>query len=238
MNTTLLFAELLIIGLQAGVWLFFLFLSIFGLDWLQTLQATKLSDWQTLILIISLSFFYVLGVIIDRVADALFAKWDWRIRRRAFPDPALPIVVLRFELGRDNEYLNRQFEYNRSRMRIARASSVNFGLTTLLALVFLLTRVHTAGPEERWDYAFAILIVGIVLTGSAALTWRKLMRGYFGMLRDYSESGKVASQTSVEESNSFSQSAGNQRLHPTGATGRQGNRSGVAEYRGDLRPPI
>jgi hypothetical protein len=44
MNTTLLFAELLIIGLQAGVWLFFLlFLSIFGLDWLQTLQATKLT---------------------------------------------------------------------------------------------------------------------------------------------------------------------------------------------------
>jgi len=186
MNTTLLFAELLIIGLQSAVWIFILLINVFSIGWVQTLQTSNLTNWQTAILIVLLSIFYVIGVIIDRAADALFSKWEKKLSRISFPNPPLPIVVLRFELARGNEHLNHQFEYNRSRMRISRASALNFGLATLLGIVYILTHVQTAAPNTKWILLGTTLIIGVALTLGAAFTWRKLMRGYFGMLKEYS----------------------------------------------------
>ena len=185
MNTTLLFAELLIIGLQAAVWIFILLLNVFGIGWVQMLQAGNLANWQTAILIVLLSVFYVIGVIIDRAADALFSGWERKLSRIRFPGPPLPIVVLRFELARGNEHLNHQFEYNRSRMRISRASALNFGLATLMGTVFILMRAQTSSPNARWLLLGTTLIIGVVLTLGATFTWRKLMWGYFGMLKEY-----------------------------------------------------
>lgn len=186
MNTTLLFAELLIIGLQAAVWIFLLLLNILGTGWVQTIQSSILVNWQTFLLIILLSVFYVIGVIVDRLADAVFSRWEWKLRRTGFPDPPMPVVVLRFELARGNEHLNHQFEYNRSRMRISRASALNFGLTTLMGVIFILARVQTASLNARLICLLTTVLMGTALTLGAAFTWRKLMRGYFGMLKEYS----------------------------------------------------
>jgi len=84
-----------------------------------------------------LSIFYVIGIIIDRVADALFSGWERKLRKIGFPDSPMPIVVLRFELARGNEHLNHQFEYNRTRMRISRASALNFGLATIMGIIYV-----------------------------------------------------------------------------------------------------
>ena len=186
MNTTLLFAELLIIGLQAAVWMFLLLINVFGIGWVQSVQAGNLATWQAPILIVLLSVFYVIGVMIDRAADVLFSRWERKLRRIGFPDPPMPLVVLRFELARGNEHLNHQFEYNRSRMRISRASALNFGLATLMGTIYILMRAQTASPNAKWILVFMALTIGIALTLGAAFTWRKLMRGYFGMLKEYS----------------------------------------------------
>lgn len=186
MNTTLLFAELLIIGLQTAVWILLLLINIFGTGWIQTIQTSHLADWQAAILVVLLSVFYVIGIIIDRVADALFSGWERRLRRAGFPEPPMPIVVLRFELARGNEHLNHQFEYNRTRMRISRASAVNFALATIMGILYILIRSQASSPNEKWILAFVILIIGTVLALGAAFTWRKLIRGYFGMLKEYS----------------------------------------------------
>lgn len=186
MNTTLLFAELLIIGLQTAVWIFILLINVFGIGWVQTLQTSNLANWQAAILIVLLSVFYVIGIIIDRVADALFSRWEWKLRRVGFPEPPMPIVVLRFELARGNEPLNHQFEYNRTRMRISRASALNFGLATIMGVLYILTRAQISSPIGTWGVAVLTLIIGSALTLGAAFTWRKLIRGYFGMLKEYS----------------------------------------------------
>jgi hypothetical protein len=126
MNTTLIFAELLIIGLQASIWLFLVVLAIFGTNWIQGLATFGIADWQTVIVVVAISIVYVLGVIVDRLADLVFTRWDIKIREQTYPNAPLTLGVMRFQLGKDNEYLNRQFEYTRSRMRIARASSLIF----------------------------------------------------------------------------------------------------------------
>ncbi len=181
MSTTLLFAELLIIGLQATIWLFLLVVDIWGYRWLSNLQTIGLSDWQTVIVVLALSFVYVLGIVFDRIADLVFSSWDKRIRNQIIPNPHLPVAVMRFELGKDNEYLNRQFEYTRSRMRIARASSINFGLTTLLAIVFVL--VHLQGNPAQVGYLLFAVLVGIALVSATLYTWRKLEHTYFGLVK-------------------------------------------------------
>ena len=158
MGTTLLFAELLIIGVQVSVWLSLLIVDVWGYKWISALQTIALSDWQTASVVLALSFVYVLGIIFDRVADLLFLGWDKRIRDKIIPNAPLPIAVMRFERDKGNEYLNRQFEYTRSRMRITRASSINFALMTLLSILFAF--IHLQDNPRQEGYLIFLLVFG------------------------------------------------------------------------------
>jgi hypothetical protein len=180
MNVTLLFAELVIIGIQVSLWLFCLILNIFGYDWLQRLQSLGLNNWQNIIVTFLLSLSYVLGIIFDRLSDRVFSKWEKRVKGEVFP---LPSIAVRFDLGKDNEYLNRQFEYMRSRMRIARASSINFGLTTIFVSLFILTRVQNLSRVEAWTYSSAIILLGALLTSAAIYAFDKSLRGFYRLLK-------------------------------------------------------
>jgi len=182
MNTTLLFAELLIIGLQASLWLFVLMLVVFGVNWLQALATIGLADWQTVIVVIALSIIYVIGIIVDRLADFAFTAWDRKMRNRIFPNAPLPIGVMRFQLGKDNEYLNRQFEYTRSRIRISRASILNFVLTTIFG-VWLIIQLQFPSPPEKTKFITVALCCGILLTFSAIYTWHKLTQTYISLVK-------------------------------------------------------
>ena len=177
MNTTVLFVELLIIGFQAGIWILLLFLSVFGYKWVSGLQSMGISDWQTLITIFLLAMLYVLGIIIDRTADAIFSGWSQKIKKRVFPDSDTPTSAIRF--GFTNEFLNRQIEYTRTRMRIVRASSVNFVLTTIFAVIFIATKVQGISDSERLGYLVFTLIFGTTLAIAAIVIWRSLTRGYY-----------------------------------------------------------
>ncbi len=71
MATTALFAEILIVGLGASVWLSLLVLTFTGP--LQVhIQAVE--SWSTLITALILAAAYALGVLVDRVADS-FYRW-------------------------------------------------------------------------------------------------------------------------------------------------------------------
>jgi hypothetical protein len=182
MNTTLLFAELLIIGLQASVWIFVLTLVIFGVNWLQALATVGLADWQTVIVVIALSIIYVIGIIIDRLADLAFTAWDKKMRNRFFPNAPFPIGVMRFQLGKDNEYLNRQFEYTRSRMRISRASIINFALTTIFG-AWLVFQLPFSNSAEKTKFMAVVMGSGILLTVSALYSWHRLTQTYITLVK-------------------------------------------------------
>jgi len=183
MSTTLIFAELLIIGVQTCVWLLLLGISILGYDWLQPFQSTTLINWQVPIVLVMLSVIYVVGLIFDRLADALFLNWDIRIRNKLLPNYSVPIGVMRFEVSKDNEYLNHQFEYTRSRMRVARASAINFGLITIFSVVLLFARFSGANDLERIRYIVFVVVTGLSLTLAAVFSWYKLMIAYFTFVK-------------------------------------------------------
>ena len=182
MSTTLLFVELLIAGIQVLVWSLILILTIFGYEWVLSLPMQNWRDWQLLVSAVLLAFVYVFGILFDRLADLIFSKWERPLAYKIFPEKAPEtFAVIRFQIAKENDYLSNQLEYTRSRMRIARASALNFAITTILAVLFVKTRLQVF-PDQRKLLIF-IALTGIFLTGVAAVTWYNLVRSYFGFIK-------------------------------------------------------
>lgn len=180
MDTTLLFAGLLIAGTQVFVWLFMLILTLFGYSWI---QVQGVADWQNVAVILFLAFSYALGVVFDRFADSIFEPWNRHLKNKAIPNPLLPIAVMVFEVGKDNEFLAHQFQYTRSRMRIARASTINMGLITIIAIVFVLVRIQGMANSDKIGLCVAMLIIGACIVSLCAYAWRKLMETYLELVK-------------------------------------------------------
>ncbi|NJN87539.1 MAG: hypothetical protein HC881_16045 [Leptolyngbyaceae cyanobacterium SL_7_1] len=136
MSTTELFVELIIIGMGAAIWLFLLIASIFGVAWV---DADKLLSLPALIPL--LSVIYVLGIVIDRVADTLFERvWGRRLLRNYYENQD------RFHEDRRILYLQGErlanlLEYGRSRLRICRGWVLNSVLILLSLNLFTWTSI-------------------------------------------------------------------------------------------------
>jgi hypothetical protein len=65
---TALFAEILIVGLETAAWVLLLILTIFGKDWV---HPSELRGWDGLITVLVLASAYVLGILMDRVANRI-----------------------------------------------------------------------------------------------------------------------------------------------------------------------
>ncbi len=180
MSTTLLFVELLIVGLQVCVWIFMLTIIAFGTNWFQAIKSSGLSDWSTLLTILILSFAYSFGIIVDRLADKAFSKWEKRLRKKITPD--YPYTTkMKIELGEKYKIFENQFEYTKSRLRIARASSLNFGISTILAFLLILVRFKTTF-ETNWVLLLVTSGIGIAITAGAIFSWAKLTKTYLGLV--------------------------------------------------------
>ncbi|MGF1568721.1 MAG: hypothetical protein ACFCVD_11745 [Nodosilinea sp.] len=136
MSTTDLFVELIIIGMGSAIWIFFLATSIFSFSWV---DSDKLFSLPALIPFLSLT--YVIGIVIDRVADTLF-EWIWAKK-----------LLRKYYENRDDFHNDRRIiyihegrlapllEYGRSRLRICRGWALNSSLIFLTFNLFIWTRI-------------------------------------------------------------------------------------------------
>lgn len=181
MNTTNLFVELIVIGAGAFFWLLLFTLSLFGYDWFPWEKVGA----ATAILLPLLTVTYVLGIVVDRLADRLFSKWDKRLRyTHGFPNND------EYHIARNHVYtyavdrLIALFEYGRSRLRITRAWSINFVMLTLSSLVFIWTRLSNLPNSNRWMitvFCFTLFSFGAGVTFSA---WKKLAINDYKRLKE------------------------------------------------------
>ncbi|MGH2451122.1 MAG: hypothetical protein ACRDGE_07610 [Candidatus Limnocylindria bacterium] len=175
MATTALFAEILIVGLQAEAVLVLLLLSVFGTEWV---DAEALADWTTLVGVLVLAAAYVLGIIADRLADSLTdrlartqaGRWvDDRFGESSRKElSGADVALMRLTVLKESEGLAKFLDYQRSRLRIARATVLNVALAAPLALAFLL--LQDVGVGEA--VAAAILLLAFAaasLVGSARI---------------------------------------------------------------------
>jgi hypothetical protein len=145
MASTAVFAEILVVGFQAGAWLTLLVLALFGTNWV---ALSDLEAWAALITVVAVAVAYMLGVIVDRVADDIFLLGARLVRETLPGTRARASGSTADDVGRDvrhkrlvvldaSEGLGKFLDYQRSRLRVARATAVNAVLSIPAATVFL-----------------------------------------------------------------------------------------------------
>jgi len=80
MATTAVFAEILIVSLEVEAWLVLALLSVFGTRWI---ELAEVKDFATLLTVLVLALAYVLGIIVDRLADTLLDRFEDTRRSRS-----------------------------------------------------------------------------------------------------------------------------------------------------------
>lgn len=141
MTTTAVFAEILVVGLEAEAWLAVLILAIFGTEWV---DIGAVDQWTALLTILVLAAAYVLGIMVDRLADTLVppkkrGHEDDDDGRPGFQDKRLLIL---HKSGGDG--MAKFLDYQRSRMRVARGTVFNIALAIPAVVWFLWARTEAA----------------------------------------------------------------------------------------------
>jgi hypothetical protein len=182
MSTTAIFAELLVCGLQTLTWLVLVAVAIVGPG-----PLAPLLDVPSLASVFVIGLSYALGVVFDRLWD-LILKWTgiggWLSRRaRAAAGRIKPgdeyDAIRRRVYGADAGNAARFVDYNRSRMRIARASTFNFLLITVTGTLCCAVHADTWGTDPM----VMVAIGGTALFVVSALAFHDLRKSYYRVLK-------------------------------------------------------
>ena len=127
MKTTELFAEILIIGIGAALWMALLWVSMYP-----QLEETLLG--LSLISILpSMAIVYVLGIMTDKLAEIFFKRFFYRKYQGMSEQEVLDWKNRRDEILSNNEYVQTLHLSNQSRKKILRGWTLNFFFQALAA---------------------------------------------------------------------------------------------------------
>lgn len=169
METTVLYAEMIIIGLEASLWIGIL--SVMLTD-LKTWSVIKYLFEKIPAAIFFLGMLYILGITVDRLADLLLSDFEKKIKKESKLDAKSSILIWK-NAGQETYFL-----YTRSRIRILRASVINFPLITLSA--FLLT--YKLMPQYIFFISFVIFL-GFLFTATAFRGYKETVTSYYKKAR-------------------------------------------------------
>jgi hypothetical protein len=172
MSTTAVFAEILIIGIQATIWVVLLIMSFFGFAWIPTVSSS-LENWIVPTVVILFSLCYTLGIIIDRIADLLFlvmkpkgfflnSRWRRLAQEQAHSNTHVAILL-------KDGHASTFFEYIRSRIRIVRATVVNLVFTLISTLILIVRQCPSLGCTSKTNLSLVVILIGISIIGIALL---------------------------------------------------------------------
>jgi hypothetical protein len=175
MATTQLFAELLVIGVGAAIWLAILLAAVLGYH----LEAGVPAVGPAVLAALS-GVAYVLGIVVDRFARRHSAELNGCCRSVSLGKGGLPTPhTLEREILAASKTLGSQIQYNRSRFRICRAWVFNGGLITLTFIGWNL-RVRGIGP---WQASF-LAALGVLFCAALAWAARTLAEDHYNNLKE------------------------------------------------------
>jgi hypothetical protein len=178
MATTSLFVEILIVGLEALVWIGLLAGTIWDLG--ACIKILKgWGDYSALITTLLLALAYVLGILIDRAADSFYKIFGYK------PDnPPASVGKMRMRIMNSSEGIARFLDYQRSRLRIARATVFNV-LVTILVGSYWMFRCYLT-PESSNNALGGILMigVGIIVLVLTVMATRRIEEAHIKRLTD------------------------------------------------------
>lgn len=150
METTALYVELIIIGLETSLWITSFITYLTNLVFLKNI-GILLEKLPASILL--LGILYVLGMIFDRIADLTFTNVENKIRTQSGLEAKSSILI--WKQTDQESYL----KYTRSKVRILRSSSLNIPLFTF-SLLLNISKYYTSAI----NLMLFIIIVGILIS--------------------------------------------------------------------------
>ena len=184
MATTAVFAEILIVGLQVEAWIVLLLLSIFGTEWI---HLSQVKDFATLLTVVVLALAYVLGIILDRLADTLLDRFEKtgpgkrvkaRLSKNAELEKPAKVATMRMKVMLESDGATRFLDYQRSRWRIARATVVNLAIAGPAAALYL------ARTDVGWPWALVPPACALVLIPTTYFAGIRIQDAWIGRLAD------------------------------------------------------
>ena len=167
MSTTTVFVELLITGIQASAWVMMLVIAAVGYEWIFNLLP-QLEKWVSLVSIIVFTFWYSLGIIMDRLANifllvfrpgALLLNSSW-IKRKT---DSVTKDVRRIKILANEKSISHLLEYLLSRLRIVRATALNMILITISCVIMVVARCNSFGCISTANAVLVALGIGVTL---------------------------------------------------------------------------
>jgi len=173
MTTTTLFAEILIVGLQASIWMGLIAATALGWNLGDVLDRLAGISGAAMILLLAVA--YVAGIIVDRFADSVGAQvrrfGGTKGRRRAPANMRMRVLL-------SDTPAVRFLEYQRSRIRIMRGTVLNTLLITGVGVVYLAQRSPADG-----HLLLVLPVVGGVVAAASAFCAYRINRSYLFRLR-------------------------------------------------------
>jgi hypothetical protein len=186
METTELFVELIVIGYGSLLCLLLLITSIFGYSWISFEKISSLAA-----VLPSLVFAYVLGVLVDRLADWLFRIWDREIRALQLTEKSKvceDYQRVRTIVFDSSESLRDWFYYGRSRVRICRGWTVNFISILITANFFICIQIHSLDLKLKILFLLNPTILALLLI--SVFSWHRLTTSEYERLAQEYKSQK------------------------------------------------
>jgi hypothetical protein len=180
MNTTNVFVELLVIGL--GPLTTLILLVLIALDpGTMTLTDVMATGSSLALIVPMLAATYILGIIVDRIADQLFGSFgSKRIRHEYFEDDD-EYHEARRTIIYHSELMYRLRQYGRSRMRICRGWAVNSLILLIPANMFAVRFGADVGVLAVLNGALFATLLGTLFS------WRALAHGEYRKVKGGAE---------------------------------------------------
>lgn len=172
MGTTQLFVELLVIGLGALIWV-----SLIA-DIIAGGQIRFGNLWMDKGLLPLVAAAYALGVVLDRLVWSMFSPMERSCERECLQPLSEPRWRLERAVAKADEASAKELNYNRSRLRVCRAWTVNGALITIAFVVW-------GEMEHKLTHAQSVAagLGGTVFVVCSFWALRKLMIDYYRNLR-------------------------------------------------------
>lgn len=169
MSTTNLFVELIVIGVGAAIWFSLLVLTFFGYEWIPVERLLSLPATLPM-----LSIVYLFGVLTDRMADVTFEKLFAHANRvKVYGKDNTRQYYLDRDLILDkSERFSEEYEYSRSRQRIARGWTLNAAAIAIALNLFLWTNLQDRQQTLRISLFFTLFL--ILLAMASRFSWQRL----------------------------------------------------------------
>jgi hypothetical protein len=172
MSMTSLFVELVVTGIHTCIVIGIIILAFTGY------QNVKLNEILNLNLAIPLlALAYIIGILVDRFADQIVRPHDQKLRSKYIPEDYSVLHEMRYYIASKSNDIYDELEYIRIRMRIARSAIVNFALTTLSVVLFIIMQYsHTT--YLVYIYLLVAVVLGVFLTYLSYKSWVGLTESY------------------------------------------------------------